>query len=271
MLRRLYRCAVRLHPSSFRCRFGDEMLYIFDQQKGRLAALGLTLDCFLSLLRQWKLRPHSVAELSSTPLGSPTSDHIPSFETFNTFQPRTSAMIHGALLTLILFYMTAFGIRYSWIHVLDIHIPEVGAAPTEPLSADSNKSSARVQVDVLPTEADGAQSKTIASSRAGSPAAPVRSHGATIWLDPYVGKYVSAHPPATIWIQIERDPFQGDHLSLSLAASGHPSVTLSPVSPTRFALAGGDDSYVDFAADVRGKIYGLSLIEGGNVITAQRE
>jgi hypothetical protein len=31
MLRRLYRCAVRMHPSSFRRRFGEEMLYIFDQ------------------------------------------------------------------------------------------------------------------------------------------------------------------------------------------------------------------------------------------------
>ncbi len=65
MLRRLYRCAVRLHPSSFRRSFGDEMLYIFDQQKGTLAAVGVTLDCVFSLLRQWTLRPRPA---SSYPL-----------------------------------------------------------------------------------------------------------------------------------------------------------------------------------------------------------
>ena len=63
MLRRLYRCVVRLHPFSFRRRFGEEMLYIFDQQKGTLSALGVMLDCVFSLLRQWTLRPHFGIEL----------------------------------------------------------------------------------------------------------------------------------------------------------------------------------------------------------------
>jgi hypothetical protein len=270
MLRRLYRGAVRLHPFSFRQRFGDEMLYIFDQQKGRVAALGLMLDCIFSLLRQWTLRSHEGTELSSAPLGTPASDHIPSFETFDTFQPRTSAMIHGALLSLILFCMTAFGIRYSWIHVLNIRIPEIGANPAQPFE-DAKKSSIHVRVDVIPTAVDDPKSKNIASDGAHASAAPVRSRGATVWLDEYVGKYISNDPPAKISIQIEHDPFQGDHLSLSLGASGHPSVTLSPVSPTRFVLAGAESSYVDFTADIRGRICGLSLVEGANVITAQRQ
>ncbi len=84
-------------------------------------------------------------------------------------------------------------------------------------------------------------------------------------------KYISNDPPEKIWIQIERDPFKGDHLSLSLAASGRPSLALSPVSPTRFVMAGGENSYIDFSADVQGRIYCLSLVEGGDVITAQRQ
>jgi hypothetical protein len=270
MLRRLYRCAVRLHPSSFRRRFGDEMLYVFDQQKGTLAALGVILDCIFSLLRQRTLRPHVGADLPVAPLGTPTSDHIPSFEVFDTFQPRTSAIIYGALLTLILFYMTVFGIRYSWIHVLNIHIPEIGANPTEPLSEDSKKSSQHVQVHVIPTESAGPQSKAIASSSARTPVAPV-PHGVTIWLDQYVGIYMSKHPPAKIWIQIERDPFRGDHLSLSLVATGHPSVDLSPVSRAKFVLVGAENSYVEFTADVQGGICCLSLVERGNVITTTRQ
>jgi hypothetical protein len=271
MLRRLYRCAVRLHPPSFRRRFGDEMLYIFDQQKGRLAALGLMLDSIFSLLRQWTSRPHTDTELPASAPRTPTPDHIPSFEILDGFQPRTSAILNGAVLSLILFCMTAFGIRYSWIHLLNIHIPEIGENPTEPLAAVSEKSSAHVQIDVIPTEAGVPQSKAIASNSARTSAAPVRSLGAKIRLDQYVGKYVSNDPPAKISIQIERDASEGDHLSLSLAASGHPSVALSPVSTTRFAIVGAENSYVDFTADAQGRIYGLSLVEGSNVIKAQRQ
>jgi hypothetical protein len=271
MLRRLYRCVLRLHPSNFRRRFGDEMLCIFDQQKGWLAAFGLMLDCVVSLLRQRTLRSNTGTELPAAPLRCPPAEHIPLFESFDSFQPRTSAMVQGALLSLILFCMTAFGIRYSWIHVLNIHIPEIGANPTEPPSGNSKNSSEHAQVDVIPTDAEAPQRKTIASSGAHTSAVPIGSRGAAIWLDQYVGKYISSDPPAKIWIQIERDPFQGDHLSLSFVASGHPSVALSPESPTRFAVAGSENSYVDFTTDIGGKIFGLSLIEGANVINARRQ
>lgn len=53
------------------------MLYIFDQQEGRLAALGLMLDCAFSLVRQWTLRPHIDIELPAAPLLSPTALDIP--------------------------------------------------------------------------------------------------------------------------------------------------------------------------------------------------
>src|ERR1035437_3183849 len=177
MLRNLYRCAVRLHPSSFRRRFGDEMLYIFDQQKGTLAALGVMLDCVFSLLRQWTLRPHTGIELSVAPLPSPTADHIPSFKTLDTFRPRASTIINGAVLSLILFCMTVVAIRYSWSHVLNLHIREIGVDWDQQIRPQARP-----------------------------------SHSAWLQLDPYVGEYVSHSPPRKISIRIE-----GDHLSLAFA------------------------------------------------------
>jgi hypothetical protein len=251
MLRHLYRCALRLHPSSFRRRFGDEMMYIFDQQKGTRAALDVIQDCVFSLLRQWLLRPH----VAVGSLRSPDSDHIPSFETLEPFQPCAAAIIHGMVLSLILFYwqfnsMSAFSVRHSWIQVSNLHIPKIPAP-----------------VDVLPTEADNPQSKTIASRSPRTSAAAVLPRG----VGPYVGKYISKYPSAKISIQIERDPLSGDRLLLSLAAAGQPNLALSSVGPARFVIVGAKNSYADFTADAQGRICCLSLVLNGKVITAQRQ
>lgn len=262
MLRRLYRCAVRLHPSSFRRRFGEEMLYIFDQQTGRLAALGVMLDCILSLLRQWTLRRHIGTELPASPLRNPTADHIPSFESLDAFQPRASAIIPGALLSLILFYMTVLAIPYSWIHVLHLRIEEIGVNSSQQLSTQTH-----LQVDVIPTESANPLSK--ASPRTALAPVPRR-----IWLDRYVGEYISNDPPAEISVQIEEDPFRGNHLSISLAGKGHPGLALSPVSPTKFTISGVENSYVDFTADVQdvqGRICCLSWVVNGNATRARRQ
>jgi hypothetical protein len=177
MLRHLYCFVVRLHPSSFRHRFGGEMLYIFDQQKGTRAALGMTLDCVVSLFKQRTLRSNRSIGLSASAVLSPNTDHIPSFTTLDGFRPSTSAIMNGAALTLILFCMTGFAIRYSWIHVLNLHIREMGTD---------------WQQQIRPQ---------------------LRSeHSAWLQLDPYVGEYVSATPSRKISVQIE-----SDHLSLAFA------------------------------------------------------
>jgi hypothetical protein len=212
------------------------MLYIFDQRKGTLAVLGAMLDCVFSLLRQWTLRPHTGIELSVAPLPSPTADHIPSFETLDAFRPRASAIINGAVLSLILLCMTIVAIRYSWSHVLNLHIPEIGVDWDQQVHAQARS-----------------------------------SHSAWLQLDPYVGEYISKYPPAKISIQIEGDPLTGDHLTLSLAAAGRPSFALLPMSPARFVVDGVDNSYVDFTADAQGRICRLSFVINGKAITAQRE
>jgi hypothetical protein len=201
MLRRLYRCAVRLHPSNFRRRFGEEMLYVFDQRKGTLPALVVMLDCVFSLLRQWTLRPHIGIEPPAAPLLTSAADHIPAFEILDPFRPRATAIINGAVLSLILFCMSVFAIRYSWIHVLNLPIPRIAVNPGQQVGPRTRK-----QFDVIPTEPEGIQSETIAPSSPQTPAATVRTRGVTIWLDPYVGKYVSSYPPVKISIQVEGDP-----------------------------------------------------------------
>jgi hypothetical protein len=212
------------------------MLYIFDQQKGTLSALRVMLDGVCSLLRQWTLRPHIGVELPAAPLLSQAADHPPSFETLDPFRPRASAIINGAVFSVILFCMTVVAIRYSWSHVLNLHIREIGTDW-------------------------GQQVRSQARS----------SHSALLPLDAYVGEYVSKSPPKKISIRIEGDPLTGNRLSLSFATAGHPSFALSPLSPARFVTVGYSNSYVDFTADAQGRICRLSFVINGNAITAQRQ
>ena len=124
MLRSLYRCALHLHPPAFRRRFAEEMLFIFDQQASRSAAAKLLIDALVSTLRQWALRPECWHAL---PAKSPQTlaDGIPTFYTIRPFRPRRAAVVHGIALTTVVFCLTCFAIRHSWIRVLHVRIPEV--------------------------------------------------------------------------------------------------------------------------------------------------
>jgi hypothetical protein len=55
-MRTCYRCLLWLHPPLFRREFAGEMLWIFDQASDSHGALGLFVDGFGSLARQWLLR-----------------------------------------------------------------------------------------------------------------------------------------------------------------------------------------------------------------------
>jgi len=123
MLRPLYRCVLRLHPPGFRKRFADEMLSIFDQTAGKLGEVKLLADGLLSLVRQWTLRPEFWHEIS--PTQQPAPDGIPRFHSLDPFRPRPSAVIHGLVLSTVVFSLTCFAIRYSWIHILRVRIREV--------------------------------------------------------------------------------------------------------------------------------------------------
>ena len=55
-MRFLYALLISLHPSSFRKRFAQEMLSIFDEAAILWGAGSLFRDAILSLLRQWLIR-----------------------------------------------------------------------------------------------------------------------------------------------------------------------------------------------------------------------
>lgn len=281
MLRHLYRCAVRLHPSAFRERFADEMLYIFDQQSGMRAALGLVLDSILSLLRQWTFRPH--LGVSSPVVVQPTANGTLSFATLDNFRPRTSAIVHGMVLSIILFCTTVYGIRYSWIHVVNLRIlesvflpnqgillttnpnplPSSSAERIPPGSDKSRLLSDHLQVEVVPVEREGSASIETTSPDPHNPArlTPILVQ---FRLEPYVGKYVSQSPSLRISIGVE-----GDHLSFIVA--GRSRRALSPLSQTKFVIAGSKNSWIDFIADKRGRIGSLRLVEQGSAIVAHRQ
>ena len=124
MLRFLYRGLLGLHPPAFRKRFAEEMQSIFDQITERSARVSLLADGFLSLIRQWSLRPEFWHEFASGGEQA-ASDGIPSFHTLDPFRPRTTAVVHGLIVTVAVFCLTCYAIRYSWIHVLHVRIPEV--------------------------------------------------------------------------------------------------------------------------------------------------
>ncbi len=125
MLRRIYRCVLRLHPPAFRGRFGDEILSIFDEAKGKLSGFRLLMDSILSLIRQWTLRPEFWSDSVSAPAPQAALDGIPSFCTINPFRPRTVAVVPALILSIAVFSLTCVAIKYSWIHVLHVRIPEV--------------------------------------------------------------------------------------------------------------------------------------------------
>lgn len=56
MTRTLYRWLVCLHPPAFRLRFGQELLWIFDESSDASGAAPLVYDATISLLRQWLMR-----------------------------------------------------------------------------------------------------------------------------------------------------------------------------------------------------------------------
>lgn len=125
MFRHLYRCVVYLHPPAFRRRFTDEMLSIFDDTPGTAAALSLLADGLVSLVRQWVLRPEFQREPAQAIAPQSATDGVPSFQTLDPFRPRAGAVIHGLVLSTAVFCLTCFAIKYSWIHLLHVRIPEV--------------------------------------------------------------------------------------------------------------------------------------------------
>ncbi len=298
MLRSLYRCVLHLHPPGFRKRFADEMLSIFDASTGKPAAARLLADGLMSLMRQWTLRPEFWHDLS--PALQPAPDGIPSFQTLDPFRPRTAAVIHGVVLSTAVFCITCFAIKYSWIHVLHVHIPEVQfdsprpmrpnptsagvEKPAVPLRTENRAPIAPPPPRLLPADA-ATQSPTapmavqnrVARSSKGSkaqeaarPSAGLSSTEAATEasLQSYVGTYV-ATSPSNLTISITAE---GGHLVVKIA--GQPRRELVPVSETKFAVSGIESCWIEFGQDGDGTVGDLTqelqLFQNGQLFSARR-
>jgi len=92
-MRILYAFLLRLHPRAFRERFAEEMLAIFDEAP----SVGFLGDAVLSLVRQWMFRPKQQPDaVAAQPSGM--------FQTLDTYTPRRSALIQGAVLSACFFW-----------------------------------------------------------------------------------------------------------------------------------------------------------------------
>ena len=303
MLRSIYRFVLRLHPPRFREHFGDEMLSIFDQTAGGTEeALKLLADGMASLSRQWLLRPQFWYEPFAAVAAQP-ADGIPSFSTIDPFRPRASAVIQGLLLSIAVFCLTCFAIKYSWIHVLHVRIPEVQfespqwipptaspgklrgqitqpaleqapAQPSVPAAAPGAASKASPQAVVAPTVQNPAGKPSAADDLNVSPnsKAAVRTFSRRALpavvpqdvLESYAGTYlVEGRGGVTISVTLE----QGE-LMLQVGESKH---EMAPVSQTRFLVRGAGNCWIEFVTNNEGETDRFDLYQNGQHSSARRQ
>jgi hypothetical protein len=250
------------------------MLSIFDQAHGTASALKLLLDALFSLSRQWTLRPEFWQDLSPAASPQPTSDGIPSFYTISPFRPRSAAVINGLVLSLAVFCMTCFAIRYSWIHVLHVRIPEVqferpswippkgaisGTSPTlqkTPISPPEKRTppadSATSALSQVPPAVAVPQRRTARAATHPDTARPQykpqvsnqqarTTSAAELPLKSYEGTYV-VDSPANLRIVIT---VEDENLMMSM--SGQERLTLAPMSEAKFAVQGIENCWIEFS------------------------
>src|SRR5579862_1385594 len=168
MLRFVYRWLLRLHPPRFRDRFAEEMLAIFDDAAEQRAEVRLVTDGFVSLVRQWTLRSEYWEEKTIPPAQS--TNGVPLFYTFENFKPRTSALIDGGILTVIVFYAVCLVLSYTWTHPVLIPFRGIQFQAGSSVSQSGSSSSSLLSVDVtritsaqhfIPAEIGRTSSKTV--------------------------------------------------------------------------------------------------------------
>jgi hypothetical protein len=120
MLRLCYRWLIHLHPARFRERFAAEMLSIFDYAEARSAAAKLVADAFVSLVRQWTMRSEYWEEKATVSVPA-AADGSPVFFTLESFKPRKSSLIEGAVLTWIVYAALFLALSHGRVHY--VYVP----------------------------------------------------------------------------------------------------------------------------------------------------
>jgi len=274
MLASLYRRVIDLHPPAFREKFGDEMSSIFQQTKGTPAEIGLLVDAVVSLARQWGLRSEFWRAADPAPV-PPAPDGVPCFSSLDPFRPRSAAVIQGLLLSIAIFCLTCFAIRYSWIHVLHVRIPEVQfERPTwrpenPPASAAFENSALPIPQPKAASTLPVATTPTIevpphlVSGRSKSPKRAIPALAdAKHSNSGQIGRLSNESFRGTAEIPLALESLEGTYVvdnprkltlvvtvedgNLTMSIEGQPRLALVPASSTKFTVSAVADCWIDF-------------------------
>src|SRR6266699_890569 len=303
MLRLFYRGLLRFHPSRFRERFAEEMLSIFDHVEGRAASAELVADAFISLVRQWTMRSEYWEEEESASVPASVGG-FPAFYTLESFKPRKSALIGGAVLTLIACSAVLLALSHSRIH--SVHLPSFSfepaasanpqlppGAPNVPPTQPSGHP--RTQSDAIEPRANSSEAdrpslgKPMSSEPISSAKDSVsqeqarldarRKLGRTITTPPLVQPLSQPFAPA----KIRKETF---HLyvgvystdvpnklavvvtaqdgRLAIEVPGKQKSMLVQVHGARFAFSEAQNSWIEFMKHGNGAVYGLQISLNGS-------
>ena len=309
MLRLLYRWLLRFHPAGFRERFAEEILSIFDHIEGRAAAAGLLADAFISLLRQWTMRSEYWEEKAAVSVPAGVGG-FPVFYTLESFKPRKSALIGGAVLTWIVCSALFLAIRHSKVH--SVYLPSVSFEP----AASSNAQLPAGAPNLSPTQASTRpHTKAIIESGTNTPEAhrvwlgrriPPEANSSAEVSEPREQARLSASdtlhrnitttPPVQSLSQpfvstnkSRENPFSyvgvystdtpGKFSVLITAEDGHLMIEipgeqksmLIPVHGTRFAFSETQNNWVEFMKHDNGAVYGLRIYRNGAEFSGHRK
>jgi hypothetical protein len=153
------------------------MLSIFDEPRAEQATARLLADGAVSLVRQWALRSGSgVAETAETVPWS--KDGAPVFYVFGDYRPRTSSLISGGMLTLVVFCAAWLVCEYAWTHPVFMPLATVQFEPGPDL-----KRTEQSPPSPLPLQATAASPHEMIAAGSGPKSVPNSSEPTLVPLD----------------------------------------------------------------------------------------
>ena len=153
MRRWLYLQLLWAHPAGFRCHFADEMLEAFDYARSPAEQSRLLADAFLSLARQWFLRPEFHQPWQPAAAGPPSCE-LSMFQQIEPYQPTRSALAQGAVAALALLFAVGIAIQHGggapvWVRI-GMHRPALGLIHFTRESVDGAPLDTTVEGSVIP-------------------------------------------------------------------------------------------------------------------------
>jgi D-alanyl-D-alanine carboxypeptidase len=137
LARGLYRCILCLHPPAFRREFGDEMLWIFDEEHAKCRHVRLIPDALASLGRQWVLR--GVTPEATTNPVSIASGHLFAWQHIGLPGARLPVLriVQGGAVTALFLAILAFAMAQPG-NRLPVLAAAMGQAPSGGVSGGVN-------------------------------------------------------------------------------------------------------------------------------------